>query len=277
MFPFHEKEDQQKEEGKDTKANMSLFIGLDLAWGRKNTSGGCVLHQQGSAPATVSEVCEALGDDDEILSWISRWNETAGGQGLLLGVDAPLWVPNETGKRPCETELGRRFARFQAGAHPANRRIFGGDVRGERLVQRLAEIGITHDPLLPAPRMEQVRQVMEVFPHPAHVVLFRLARTLKYKAKPGRNYPSRWAALNEYSRHLRALTQHDPPLRLPMDWPRAQAEGLTGSALKRYEDGLDALTCAYVVYWYWWHGLSGADVIGDMDTGYIVVPRYPEA
>ena len=112
---------------------------------------------------------------------------------------------------------------------------------------------------------------MEVFPHPAHILLFGLTRTLKYKAKPGRDYPSRWAALNEYASHLRALVGHDPPLRLPEDWPRSDAAGLTGAAFKRYEDGLDALTCAYIVYWYWWHGREGAEVIGDMEIGYIVV------
>jgi predicted RNase H-like nuclease len=182
-------------------------------------------------------------------------------------------VPNETGKRPCEAELGRRFARFQAGAHPANRHIFGGDVRGERLVSRLAGLGVAHDPYLSAARRDGVRQVMEVFPHPAHVVLFGLARTLKYKAKPGRDYPARWAALDEYARHLRALASHDPPLRLPDDWPRPRAEGLNGADFKRYEDGLDALTCAYIVYHYWWHGPAGAEVVGDMTGGYIVVPK----
>ena len=155
-----------------------------------------------------------LGDDDAILSWIARWDAEAGADGLLIGVDAPLLVPNETGKRPCEAEIGRRFARFQAGAHPANRHIFGDDVRGERLVARLAGRGIVHDPYLIQPGKAGVRQVMEVFPHPAHIVLFGLARTLKYKAKPGRDYPSRWAAMNAYSRHLRDLTRYDPPFAL---------------------------------------------------------------
>ena len=258
---------------------VMLFFGLDLAWGRRNTSGGCVLQWEGLGPAEVVDVSEALGDDDAILTWIDHWDNAAGRQDLLIGVDAPLWVPNETGKRPCETELGRRFTRSHAGAHPANRRIFGGDVRGERLVPHLAARGIAHDPLLASSQVPGARQLLEVFPHPAHVVLFGLSRTLKYKAKPGRDYPSRWTAFNDYARYLRLLTTHelpDPPLRLPGDWPRSEAAGLTGAALKRYEDGLDALTCAYIVFWYWWHGPAGAEVIGDMETGYIVVPRHPE-
>lgn len=255
-----------------------LFLGLDLAWGNKNTSGGCVISCSPDVgdKGTVLAVTETLGVDDEIVAWVRRWNDEAGAEGLLLGVDAPLLVPNRAGKRPCEAEIGRRFAKFQAGAHPANRTIFRDDVRGERLVARLAEEGIVDDPYLDAPRQAGRRQMMEVFPHPAHIVLFGLARTLKYKAKPGRDYPSRWAAMNEYSRHLRGLTAHDPPLELPQDWPPADATGRIAGALKRLEDGLDALTCAYVVYWYWWHGPAGAEVLGDLTDGYIVVPRRAE-
>lgn len=251
-----------------------LFLGLDLAWGRKNTSGGCVVScaaNEGSR-AVVLEYTETLGDDDEIIHWVNRWNAEAGPDGLLVGIDAPLLVPNETGKRPCETELGRRFARFQAGAHPANRTIFGDDVRGERLVARLEEIGIAHDPYLKAPRQTGVRQMMEVFPHPAHIVLFELEKTLKYKPKPKRTYEMRWAAMNDYSRLLRGLTQFDPPLDLPEAWPPADVSGLIGSQLKRLEDGMDALSCAYITLWYWHHGQAGAEVIGGMTDGYVVVP-----
>lgn len=254
-----------------------LFLGLDLAWGKKNTSGGCVLScsADNNRRASVLEYTETLGDDDEMMDWVQRWNNTdeARQDGLLLGVDAPLLVPNEAGKRPCETELGKRFAKFQAGAHPANRTIFGGDVRGERLVERLAGIGIVHDPYLQAPRQTNVRQVMEVFPHPAHVVLFGLGKTLKYKPKPKRSYETRWAAMNEYGRLLRSLSSFDPPLDLPAGWPPADVSGIIGAKLKRLEDGLDALSCAYIVLWYWRHGAAGAEALGDMTNGYVVIPR----
>jgi predicted RNase H-like nuclease len=251
-----------------------LFIGLDLAWGQKNSSGGVVLRYSGIRPAVLVDVQEALGDDEAILRWIDAWDTED--EGLLIGVDAPLWVPNETGKRFAEAEVGRRFARFQAGAHPANKTLFKGYVRGEELVEKLAVRGIVHDPYLMEERMPGVRRVMEVFPHPAHVILFGLARTLKYKAKPGRDYPSRWAAMNEYTRLLRGLREAVPPLSLTDDWPPPDVTGLKGNTLKRLEDALDALTCAYIVLWYWYHGPEGGEVIGDMPGGYIVVPRRPE-
>ena len=252
-----------------------LFLGLDLAWGRKNATGGCVLSCpiKAGGRGTVLEYTETLGDDDEIVHWVSHWSDEAGPEGLLVGIDAPLLVPNETGKRPCETDLGKRFARFQAGAHPANRTIFGDDVRGERLVSRLSELGIVHNPYLNAERQIGVRQAMEVFPHPAHIVLFGLAKTLKYKPKPKRTYEMRWAAMNEYSRLLRTLAQFDPPLDLPSDWPPADMAGIVGSRLKSLEDGMDALTCAYIVFWYWRYGPAGAEVLGDMTDGYLVIPK----
>ena len=97
-----------------------LFLGLDLAWGDKNTSGGVVLSYPSDSPriggrGAILNVTETLGDDDEIVAWVRHWDEEAGAEGLLLGVDAPLLVPNTTGKRPCEAEIGRRFAKFQAG------------------------------------------------------------------------------------------------------------------------------------------------------------------
>ena len=146
-------------------------------------------------------------------------------------------------------------------------------MRGERLVTRLAETGITHDPYLNAPCQVGLRQMMEVFPHPAHILLFGLAKTLKYKPKPKRSYETRWEAMNEYSRLLRSLSQFDPPLDLPDDWPPTDVTGRVGSRLKRLEDGMDALTCAYIVFWYWRHGRAGAEVIGDMTDGYVVVPN----
>ena len=36
---------------------------------------------------------------------------------------------------------------------------------------------------------------------------------------------------------------------------------------------MDALSCAYIVFWYWAHGAEGAEVLGDMTAGYVVIPK----
>jgi hypothetical protein len=67
----------------------------------------------------------------------------------VAAVDAPLVVPNETGRRPCEALVGQWFARFGAGAYPANRGnpCFLPQPRGARLaaegLQRLIGEGGT--------------------------------------------------------------------------------------------------------------------------------------
>ena len=49
-----------------------------------------------------------------------------------------------------------------------------------------------------------------------------------------------------------------------------------GKALKQYEDTLDAITCAYVVYYLWTHGPNFARTYGTLADGHIIVPITPE-
>jgi predicted RNase H-like nuclease len=248
-------------------------IGIDLAWGRRNTTAAVALEREnGTGDFVVIAEAEALTDDDSILDFVRRADT---GGGLLLGIDAPLDVPNETGERPVEALLRRCFGRYQAGAHPANRRLYGGDIRGERLALRLAaEFGISNDFEFPAGDPE-VRRCLEVFPHPAQVVLFELTRTLKYKARSGRDLASRHAEFARLVAGLCGLRLQTPSLRAP-DWLEPPTAGLRGMALKRYEDRLDALVCAYVAAYFWqWGESDRCTVIGDRKTGYVVTPITP--
>lgn len=248
-------------------------IGIDLAWGRRNTTAAVALEMQGDAGfwIVVAEA-DALTDDESILDFVRQADP---GSGIVLGIDAPLDVPNETGERPVEAILRRCFGRYQAGAHPANRRLYGGDIRGERLTARLAaEFGI--DNSFEFARGDPgVRCCIEVFPHPAQVVLFELSRTLKYKARTGRDLPSRQAEFVRLVAGLHALSLQTPALRAP-DWLAPPADDLRGMALKRYEDRLDALVCAYVAAYFWqWGDGDRCAVIGDRKTGYVVTPITP--
>jgi predicted RNase H-like nuclease len=47
----------------------------------------------------------------------------------------------------------------------------------------------------------------------------------------------------------------------------------TGKALKETEDKLDSLICAYVGAYWWFWGTQRNQVLGDLDTGYIVIPQ----
>ena len=226
------------------------YIGLDLAWGAKNTTGAVALQWQegaagGSRTLAVCAYADALLTDDDILAFVRQADD---GGGVLVGIDAPLDVPNLTGERPVEAALRKCFGKYQAGAHPANRQRFKNDIRGERLAKRLKdELNIVNDFRFAAGD-ETVRRCVEVFPHPAMVVLFGLAKTLKYKAKPGRDTHSRMGEYVRYIEGLQNLAANDPTLTAP-DW-LAVPHDKSGAALKRYEDLLDALMCAYIAAYF---------------------------
>lgn len=246
-----------------------VFVGVDLAWSERNTSGGVVLRETAPGRAEAATWETALGSDEKIVHFVA---EAAGDEPAVVAVDAPLVVPNEWGARPCDRLVTQRFGRYQAGARPAYRRspsFPAGRVRGEELVRRLEDLGFRHDPVVP--QRGQVRQVIEVYPHPAIVVLFRLERTLKYKAA-NRSRAERLPEYHRYQELLRSLEGAKPALE-PPPFLDQDLDELRGARLKQYEDLLDALLCAYLAWWCWYWGPAGYEVLGDLQTGYVVVPR----
>jgi predicted RNase H-like nuclease len=248
-----------------------IFLGLDLAWSPRNRSGGAVIVGDERGGELVDTAL--LGADDQIAAYVAR--HTVEGP-AIVAVDAPLWVPNQTGRRVAEAEIGLAFGRYQAGAHPANRQrlTFNGVVRGEALVEALAALGFEHRASINA--RTPARQVIEVFPHPATVALFGLDRTLKYKARPGRDMPTRLHAWQHYQGHLRALEQADPPLRGQAALLEQDVAQLRGGRLKDYEDRVDALMCAYIALYAFRWGDERCRSFGTMNDGYIFTP-VPEA
>jgi predicted RNase H-like nuclease len=141
------------------------FVGLDLAWGEKNQSGLAVIDADGR----LLQVGTAH-DDDSIEAALAPFVADE----CLVAIDAPLIVKNPTGHRPAESQFNKDFQRFEAGARPAftDRPEFK-HPRAARIAERL---GLDTDPSSSSPR-----RAIEVYPHPATVVLFDLEKTLKYK------------------------------------------------------------------------------------------------
>jgi len=248
------------------------FVGVDLAWSSRNPTGLAALQWNGTAATLVEPLpTTPRYTDDEIGAYI---RSIAGHDDIVVAIDAPLTVPNQSGRRPAEAELTAAFARFHAGAHPANRQRLasynGGTIRGEELLSRLATLDIQHDAVI-VPR-KPTRQAFEVYPHPAMVVLFQLERVLKYKAKPGIPLAQRVEAFRQYQQHLRNLRQRVPPAILPEALLDTDHLSKRGRALKTYEDQLDAVFCAYLALYYWWWGTERCRIFGDMERGYIVAP-----
>ncbi len=242
-------------------------IGIDLAWSPRNRSGAAAL----VGDATGGDLVDTahLTTDAEIIAYIERHARTAA---VLVAVDAPLRVPNLDGRRPAEHELGRVFARYQAGAYPANRRLLAhnGRVRGEVLVAALHERGFMEASAIAAGVC--TRQVTEVYPHAAMIALFGLERTLKYKARPGRSPDTMLHAWRTYQRYLRTLGTSTPALRGHETLLVQDVAALRGRARKAYEDRIDALLCAYIALYAFRWGAARCATFGSLEQGHIFTP-----
>ncbi len=240
------------------------FIGVDLAWADRRPTGIAVLDDRGRLTHVSTQV-----SDEEIVAAV----EPHLGAQCLVALDAPIVVTNPSGNRPCEAELNRDFARFDAGAHPSNTRRpdMGERPRAARLASRL---GLDIDP-----RSESPRRAIEVYPHPATVALFRLGRTLKYKQKAGRQLPQLKAELLRLVELLEGLESADVPLLLAGHdaWDAlvaAARRSARKSELRLVEDQVDAVVCAYVAL-FAERRPDSTRVYGDLATGYIVTPALP--
>jgi predicted RNase H-like nuclease len=244
------------------------FIGIDLAWSEKNNSGIAVIEGQKD---TARFMCGAsdIQRNSDILDFIL---EQIKDNPALIAIDASLIVNNETGERKAETRLKKMFAAYHAVPYPSNRnlchRLYGG-IRGEQIVRMLQKKGFRHNPYIK--KMEESKKFFEVFPHSAMVVIFKLKKILKYKAKKNRPYNLRWQEFETYQSCLKSLENREPSLNLPHDIINANVRGLKGKALKQYEDLLDAIFCAYIAFYYWYEP-GTCLVIGDLNDGYIVTP-----
>lgn len=241
------------------------FVGIDLAWGEKKPSGLAVLDADGRLLHVSAQTT-----DETITAALKPYVEGD----CLVAIDAPLVVENARGNRPAEAALNRDFARFDAGAHPSNtaKPEFAGIPRGARLAKTL---GLDMDPA-----SGRRRRAIEVYPHPATIALFRLGRTIKYKNKQGRSLSQLRSELMRLMSLIEGLAEADVSLQVAdqVEWRSLVAAA--GSAerksdLRRVEDQVDAVVCAYVAM-YAERRPRDTTTYGDFESGYIVTPTLPE-
>ncbi len=246
-----------------------LFIGIDLAWSTRNATGVAVIDGNKKQGKLIDS--RIIFSDKEIIDYV---NSFAKKEKAFLAIDAPLIVPNKTGRRIAEVEVGKLFRKYNAGAHPANRTRLSswtGDIRGEKLSKLLEKNGYKHSPFIK--KFEQTRKFFEVYPHPSMVVLFDLDKILQYKNKPNRDYDFRWKEFQKYQAHMKKLEKVNPKLFTAKDFFVKNLKGMRGKALKNFEDKLDAVFCAYIAYYFWANPQKCA-VLGTMKGGYILTPVF---
>ncbi len=246
------------------------FAGVDLAWSRRNPSGVALLERAGEGARLLRHA--TLQSDGDILAWL---DDHVGDDPALVAIDAPLVVPNEEGQRPAERQAGRLLRRYKAAPYPVNRTLltrWSDDVRGETLAAMLEQRGFAHRPSID--RRERCRAFLEVYTHAAMIVFCSLDERLPYKERAGRSRTERMEAFRRLQRCLASLEDAEIPLLLPDSLLRRDVQELHGGALKRYEDVLDAVLCAYTACYAWRHP-GRCMVLGDRERGYILTPVSP--
>jgi predicted GIY-YIG superfamily endonuclease/predicted RNase H-like nuclease len=209
----------------------SVYIGIDLAWGDKNLSGFCVLSPYKKSLKIID--IKLLKSIDDIVYEIQKYHEYK----VYIGLDAPLLVPNEDGNRECEKNFNRDFAKYKIAMLPVNRKLltkYNSNIRSEDLYTRLRDDGFKRD-------YTSNKVIFEVYPHSTIAMLFNNHQILPYKRKKDRNTEFIREQLTIYKKYLAKVV-------FPHTILKSNVELLKGQGLKGFEDMLDAITCAYIIY-----------------------------
>ena len=130
------------------------FVGCALAWrpGETGQKDSClvVMDERGSIIANTF-----AGSPEELRGAIEAYGEDR--RGVIVGVDAPLAVPNERGTRRIE----RILSKVALPAYSASRRMFGDAPLSEDFLSELEKVGIEYTDY-PFPKVRGQNVVVEV-------------------------------------------------------------------------------------------------------------------
>lgn len=242
---------------------MVAILGIDAAWTEHEPSGVALLAGEGDrwtcvavAPSYQSFIGLARGvpvdwrgrirasDVPPVDDLVGAATQMAGSQVQIVAVDMPMSLAAISGRRPADDLVSREFGNRHCSAHSPGTKRPGS--LGARLTADLKRLGFslaTASVPLPAGRT-----LLEVYPHTALLSLLEAERRVAYKvSKSSRLWPKQpiTARIAELLKVFRTIQSRlDCELgRLPFDIP-ATAASL--SALKPYEDALDAVVSAWM-------------------------------
>jgi len=245
-----------------------LLVGFDSAWTAHNKGGLVAVIRE--TDGSIKELGDPRSADyPEASRVIRNWRASLEPAHTLILLDQPTIVRNATGQRPVEGIAGSPIGRHGGGMQPANTskaEMFGADAP---VWEFLAEFGGAVDPLEP---VEDVA-VFETYPSLALIGLDWLRPSLGAISRLPKYNPANRAkfSLEDWrsvcgraGEELQAFGLVDVPRWLDelADLPAPR---------KAHQDGLDACLCLVVAL----HLVEQKTclMVGDMSTGFIVVPH----
>jgi predicted RNase H-like nuclease len=261
------------------------FVGCALAWrpgeARDRVSCLVVMDERGSIIAN-----SFAGSAEEIAGAVESYASER--RGVIVGVDAPLAVPNERGTRKIE----RILSKVALPAYSASRKMFGGEPYSEELLAALERIGVEYTDY-PLPRERGQWVVVEVDSAATLKILTlerdsgkdgdlekRLRRMEDPKFRKG-NKEARATALKGAievlwdTPGLRLRTGNlsadlHSPANLDVSKLDVSAD-LSHAELDRILSLVEGALAAYTVHRHW-KGRDGSIVLGTGDQGSVLIP-----
>lgn len=240
------------------------YIGIDLAWTYKNQSGISIIDHNGSL-ILMDAQCFT---DSDLVSLIKKYSE----QGALVGIDAPLWVPNETGSREAENLVKKRAIHSRhISLYSVSRsylmRSYGvirGEVLTEMLIEECPSFKLTDS--LPGKKWG----LFETFPTGICRSLFPELGSLKYKIKPKIPMEETKENMTTLMKRLETLETEEKIISGFLHHAMA-VQNMKKKDFKLWEDKVDSLLCALTGFMIH-RGLTGEMCFGSTEKGFILLP-----
>jgi predicted RNase H-like nuclease len=235
---------------------QSIVLGIDAAWTAKQPSGVALVCSRGTswqclalAPSYASFGTQVdwkqrpVGGVLDGSALLAACVRIAGALPDVIAIDMPLSTRAITCRRVADNAIASAYGARGLGTHSPNATRPGAIARA--MYEGFAAHGYT---LACTTTPAGTRRVMlEVFPHTAAIELLGATYRVPYKLSRIRQYwperspaEQRRALLSQWSRLRRALASQitGAPSRVPSTSTLAE--------LKRHEDAMDALLCAWV-------------------------------
>lgn len=271
---------------------MIAVLGIDAAWTSIEPSGVALAVGEGSewrircvAPSYEAFIACASGHQ---LNWqsdsidgsapdvnrlLSAARSMAGIDPTLVAVDMPLSDAPISARRHADRAISQTFGKYGCSTHTPSASRPG--PLGSGLMTDLRAAGY---PLISGKETASLKQgTIEVYPHPALLILLGRDYRVPYKVNKSGKYWKGASVAERIDCLLKELFQIENGLRLafgdiPFSMP-SSTDVRSLRFLKRYEDALDAMVCAWVGRMF----IEGnATAYGD-DTSAIWVPSKRRA
>lgn len=232
---------------------MTAILGIDAAWTAKEPSGVALVSNDlgkwrcvAVAPSYESfisiadgrlvewEVAKIHGSKPNVPALLAAARQLLHGADVdIVAIDMPISTVKITCRRSADNAISREFGAKWCSAHSPGVKRPG--PLGRRISDAFVAAGY---PIAVNNRVRGSRALIEVYPHPALLVLTGAERRLEYKiGKRGRRIRN---VMRVWRRIVDALSHEIRGIDLDI-----RSSGIK-ARMKRYEDAIDAIVCAWV-------------------------------